>query len=123
MLSIGEAYLLLDLGCSSGFACSQIKFSSFAYAAIVALWLCKKEKIVTNGMLSKIGDYSYGIFFCHMFFMMIVPKLLRIAGLDNIWIVYWLLSFVGTAVLSILTVDMTRKIIKNKKILRAIGFE
>ena len=122
-VSIVEAYFLLNIGCSRGFACSQIKFSSFAYAMIVALWLCKNEKNVKSGLLSKIGDYSYGVFFCHIFFMMIVTKLLRITDMDNIWIAYWLLSFAGTSMLSIITVGTTRRIINDKKVLRAIGFE
>ena len=122
-LSIGEAFLLLAFGCSTGFACSQIRFSSFAYAAVIALWLVKKEKMTEGNLLSRIGDYSYGIFFVHMIFMMVVTKVLSIIGLDSIWILYWGLSFCIVSIMSIITVGIGRRIIRNKSLLRAIGFE
>lgn len=42
--SFGESYLLIKIGCSVGFACSQIKFSSFAYTTLIALWLSQHIK-------------------------------------------------------------------------------
>lgn len=122
-LSIGEAFLLLAFGCSTGFACSQIRFSPFAYATVIALWWLKKERITERNLLSRIGDYSYGIFFVHMIFMMVVTKVLSIIGLDSIWILYWGLSFCIVSIMSIITVGIGRRIIRNKSLLRAIGFE
>ena len=122
-LSIGEAFLLLGFGCSTGFACSQIRFSSFAYAAVIALWLVKMEKMTERTILSRIGDCSYGLFFVHMIFMMIVTKILGIIGLDQIWILYWGFSFCLVSIMSIIVVVIGRRIIKNKSALKAIGFE
>ena len=113
----------MGFGCSTGFACSQIRFSSFAYAAVIALWLVKMEKMTERTILSRIGDCSYGIFFVHMIFMMIVTKILGIIGLDQIWILYWGFSFCLVSIMSIIVVVIGSRIIKNKSVLKAIGFE
>jgi peptidoglycan/LPS O-acetylase OafA/YrhL len=122
-LSIVEAFGLLNLGCSDGFAVSQIKFSSFFYAAVIALWLQKKEKRVGQNILSAIGDYSYGIFYFHMLVVWVMSKVLRMVGLDKIWIVAFGITFIVVVCCSTITVGTTRRIIKNDKLLRAIGFE
>lgn len=120
--SFGEAYFLMNIGCSVGFACSQIKFSSFIYTALIAMWLSQHIKETEPNILSKIGDCSFGIYFSHILVMWVVSKGLSIVGVD-IWIWKWSLAFLLTSILSYLFVWCVRKMFKGRKILRYIGFE
>lgn len=120
--SFTEAYILIKIGCSVGFACSQIKFSSFIYTALIALWLSQHIKEVKPNLLSNIGDCSFGIYFSHILVMWIVSKGLSIIGIDT-WIWKWSLTFLFTAILSYVFVWCVRKVFEGRKILRHIGFE
>lgn len=120
--SFGEAYLLMNIGCSAGFACSQIKFSSFTYASLIASWLSQHIKECEQNILSSIGDCSFGIYFSHILVLQVVSKVIELAGV-NAWILKWTLTFLFTACLSYAFVWCTRKIFEGKKILRYIGFE
>lgn len=120
--SFGEAYLLMNIGCLAGFACSQIKFSSFIYASLIASWLSQHIKECEQNILSSIGDCSFGIYFSHILVLQVVSKVIELAGV-NAWILKWTLTFLFTACLSYAFVWCTRKIFEGKKILRYIGFE
>lgn len=122
LASYGEAYLLINIGCSVGFACSQIKFLAFAYAALIALWLSQHIKESKPNVLSRIGDCSFGIYLSHILVMWVVSKGLSIVELDT-WIWKWSLIFLLTAILSYAFVWRVRKMYNGKKILRYIGFE
>ena len=63
--SFGEAYLLVKISCSVGFACSQIRFSSFVYNVLIDLWLSQHIKKMQN-LLTKIGICSFSICFSHI---------------------------------------------------------
>ena len=120
--SFGEAYLLMNIGCSAGFACSQIKFSSFIYSALIALWLSQHIKECKPSILSSIGDCSFGIYFSHIIVMMFASKAIELVGVD-VWIWKWLLTFLFTASLTYAFVWCVRNIFEGKKILRYTGFE
>lgn len=83
--SIGEAILLLKLGCSIGFASSQINFSSFTYSALLAIWLVQNKKDIKSNILSIVGDCSFGIYFFHIIVIWIVGKLLSFLVIDMWW--------------------------------------
>lgn len=125
-LSIGEAYGLRVVGCADGFVYSQIKFSSFLYAAVIALWLQKKETTdVKSNALSIIGDYSYGIFYCHILVLWIIRKVVQMMNLNSFWIINFGLCLTMTAVVSIMIVWTVRTIMKKikcERILPMIGF-
>lgn len=129
--SLIEAAILLWLGCSSDFASSQIKVSSFLYAFLLILYCfgisqkpCQTRSMSGN-ILKYIGDRSYGIYFVHCFFLQIFEKLLSKVGLNEIWIVYFILCFLVVALCSVLFVEIARKIaglFKAEKMLQWIGF-
>lgn len=125
-VSIAEAFLLKIIGCADGFAISQIKFGSFMYAALFALWLMnKRTEPRRRNILSIIGDYSYGIFYCHMLILWIVRKVIELAGLNNIWILNLGLCFILTAVGSFVFVWIIRSLahkLKWDRMLMLIGF-
>lgn len=76
-------------------------------------------------LLISIGDCSYGIFYVHMFVLMMVQKLISMAELSEVWIVNFVLCFALTAVGSYLIVWGVKKLVekqKRRKILRILGF-
>lgn len=125
LVSIAEAFILKIVGCADGFIISQIRFGSFMYAALFAFWLMNKRTEPRRNILSIIGDYSYGIFYCHMLILWIVRKVIGLAGLNNIWILNFGLCFILTAVGSFVFVWIVRSLVhklKCDKVLMLIGF-
>ena len=124
-VSIAEAFILKATGCADGFVTSQIKFGSFLYATTLALLLTKKKFEPKRNFLSIVGDYSYGIFYCHMLILWGVRKAIELAGLNNIWIANFGLCFVLTVIGSFLFVGIVRHYaykLKFEKALKFIGF-
>lgn len=79
LLSILEGLYLLGAGFPIGFAISQIKVSSFIYTfSVISLFLIFMTYVKNTNfkLLKYIGDNSYGIFFIHMFWVVINDKLL-----------------------------------------------
>lgn len=129
LISISEAFILLNIGCSDGFATSQIRIGSYLYASAIILILMKykeKESVVKlNNIFAGIGNLSYGIFYVHILVLFIVDHVLRMIQVNKIWMLYFGLSFLLTAIGSIMLVKIVR-IIANKlnieKILIIFGF-
>lgn len=74
LLSIIEGYGSLAFGFTVEFASSQIKVSSFLYAfAIITLLMAIKSYVagVEIRWLKILGDNSYGIYFVHVFWILI----------------------------------------------------
>ena len=56
-------------------AVSQIKFSSMLYAAaVIALVLKNRDPQQPAGLLSRIGDYSFGIYLIHIYVLVLINK-------------------------------------------------
>ena len=121
-VSFIEAFVLMKIGCSVGFASSQIKFSSFLYAAFIALFLVKNERECDKNLLSTVGDCSFGIYFSHIAVMWGVSKVLLVVGVES-WFARWSFTFIFTSILSFIFVWLVRKIFDGKKLLRRVGFE
>lgn len=129
VLSCGEALMLREFAFSSSFYVSQITIGSFLYSFVLALWLTKcaefyKNKL-GNSILSKVGDCSYGVFYIHMFVLMIVAKFIQTFGLDNNWFSSWCIPFIVASVVSVGIVWFVQNMagkLKLKKILVWVGF-
>lgn len=102
LLSVAEAYLLLNLTTGEP-VFNQIRSCNFFFVAVFDMWLLKINQKLDRRALEgrcwyqlgvKLGDASYGIYFCHMAVLMIVTKVLQIVGLDCLWGMYWILSWV-----------------------------
>lgn len=76
---------------------AKSKFTTYTYAALIALWLSQNVIDVKETILSKIGDCSFGIYFSHMLFLWVISKCLSVFGVE-VWIVKWTLTFILTAV-------------------------
>lgn len=125
IISIFEAFILKIVGCADGFVTSQIKFGSFMYAATLALWLVKKKNEPRRNILTIIGDHSYGIFYCHMFILWVVKKVIELVGLNNIWLLNFGLCFILTSIGSFAFVWIVSKLaqkLKCEQVLLLIGF-
>ena len=125
LISIAEMIILKTVGCAVGFVISQIKFGSFIYAAVIALWLMNKRNKSKKNILSITGDFSYGIFYCHILILWVVRKVIELAGLNSIWILNFGLCFILTAVGSFVFVWFVRSLahkLKWDKGLILIGF-
>ena len=129
-VSIGEAFLLLGIGCSIGFASSQIRFGSFLYAAVIVLaLLCRKnvdsKEHKLKKLLASIGDYSYGIFYVHMLVLLVVRKIVGHTVMSQVWILNFLTCFIITAIGSYVVVMITKQFamkIGRKRWLMWFGF-
>lgn len=125
LLSLGEAAVLKAAGCADGFVTSQIKVGSFMYTAVLALWLLKKKSERGRNILTLMGDFSYGIFYCHMLVLWVARKVVGVAGLDHIWVLNAGLCFVLTVTGSFLLVWIARKLAgkwKCENVLPVLGF-
>lgn len=126
ILSLIEGYILLNSGMTMAFASSQIKGSSFLYSlSIINLILVLKDKgsKTKEGFITKIGNYSYGIFYVHLFWLVIIGKLTEhIPYIHSILPVYELIQVSITLALSVLSIIVTRKIIGKKLASKYFGF-
>ncbi len=127
IFSLGEAVILISIGCSTAVAVSQIKVSSFLFAICVLMWLKNQEGLrKANNLLVNIGDCSYGIFYVHCFVLLLVKKALNIFGICKLWILYFVLTWILVSVISYVLVRIMNNIVGRralgKKIIAAIGF-
>ena len=124
-VSVTEAFILKKVGCADGFVVSQIKFGSFMYATVLILWLLKMNHESKRNILSITGDYSYGIFYCHILILWGVRKIIELVGLNEIWMLYFSLCFILTVVSSFVFVWSVRSLaykLKCEKMLILVGF-
>jgi len=124
-LSIIEGYGLLALGFPEDFATIQIKVSSIFYAfAIINLLLVIKpymEKMEIK-WLKILGDDSYGIFYVHLFWIMISYIILWYVPLiGEVLPAYQLLQVVFVVSLSCLSIFMIKAIMGRKLSGRFLG--
>lgn len=126
LASIIEAYALLGFDFSVGFASSQIKVSSFIYTfALINLLIVVKPycNIKKNTWLSTIGDYSYGVYYVHMVWVIIGNKILStVTFIDNILPVYQILQLLFTIAFSMVSIWATRKVLGKGISARLLGF-
>ncbi|MCB2293947.1 acyltransferase [Clostridium algoriphilum] len=126
LFSIIECYGMLYLKFPVGFASSQVKISSFLYSfsLINLIFAVKGNKIITKvNFVTRIGNYSYGIFYVHCFWILIVSKgMSYIPSIHNILPVYQLIELSAILVLSMLSIIVTNKIIGNKLASKYLGF-
>jgi len=128
VFSIIEAYWLISIGFPVGFACSQIKISSFFYAFTVINLLMVIKPHIDNyskeiTWLRFIGDNSFGIYYVHMFWIMISNKIFSsIILLVDIVPLFQLMQLVFTLLFSCISISITKKIIGEEISRRLLGF-
>ena len=134
LLSMGESVLLIFAGCKSTFAVNQIKISSFIFSFCVIMYVCRLQKRHSNNVksftgkfLKLFGDNSCGIYYIHYFFVMIIKSIFSSLGIEKIWIIYFILTWLAVSAVSVFIVWLANFLLsrsqKGEKILRLIGFK
>lgn len=78
ILSLFESNILYNYTKMAGFASSQIKFSSFIFVYVLIEFMIKiKKQNLAKTSLSKIGDYSFGIYLIHYIFVIPTSSLIK----------------------------------------------
>ena len=127
LISCIEAIALWITGADLSFCISQITFGSFLYSLMYIGWLFKLRKNLKNSYVTEqFGNYSYGVFYIHMFVLMLVSKVLGLLSINN-WLVYSTIIFFCVAMISIFIVWLFNHFLNDKKhgitTLKVIGFQ
>ena len=133
ILEIAEAFTLLQIGCTPQFACSQIRVTAFLLTVAVILIFRYFDKAgKSNGSfaivrwVTYIGDCSYGIFFTHYIFILLVrPFVTKLGIVANYWFLQAIICFAASLLLSLVTINLARKLLRNTGkpgLLTALGF-
>ena len=122
LISCIEALILKKIGMSTGLCISQITFGSFLYTFSIIGYFLKvrdfKTDIIKKG-LAKVGDCSFGIFWIHMLVLKLVTPLLHCEN----WVLYSVMRFTLTLIISFTIIYLVQIIMKNhKKVMKNIGF-
>ncbi|NMC27484.1 MAG: hypothetical protein GYA42_04980, partial [Syntrophomonadaceae bacterium] len=125
LLSCIECYYLLAVGQCTVLAVSQVKVSSFLYAAAVIhyFFVIRRYNPGAPPLLVKLGDYSFGIFFIHPFFLIVIDKVLSWFPLFcRCLIGIHLIQLAGALFLSYYAVVIARRILGERLASRWLGF-
>ncbi len=133
LLECGEALVLMVFGANISFVISQIRITSFLYALILICVFWQKAEAETlqnqntfrHKFLIYLGNYSYGIYFVHYFFIKLSNKLLVIFSLSEIWIVSFAVTFFITLFGSVCVIQVFRwctEKLNKQRIATYIGF-
>lgn len=126
-LSVIEAYALLADGLPVAFATSHVKASSllFASGAIGVFLALQRYAVFSNKLLLELGCDSYGTYFSHMFWALVVAWLANKADLlqifPNLPLIQLVESFIVVAA-ALVTIHSARRIFGTKLTSRFLGF-
>lgn len=113
-LSVIESIMISD------FAFSTVKISSFLYSISLILFLLTiKNKFVKSIFLVKLGNYAFGIYFMHMFALIVLGKIL--SKINLALPLKTTIIFILAIVICYITIDICKKILP-KKINQMLGF-
>lgn len=127
-ISIVEGLTLSDFFISKGHApflsYTQLSFGSFLYSIsliMIIVKIHKKVTVGTNNFLVSIGNYSFGIYFVHMAFVILLGKFIFDPTNLFEYICYQLVSFTFIISLSYLFIRLGCRIF-GERISRHLGF-
>jgi len=126
ILSIFEGYMLLSLGLLESIASSQIKISTFLYT-FTLIKLIMKIKLYSQDnkikWLKYIGDNSYGIYYVHMFWIIISNRgLILIPSLRDILPICQFIQLIFVLSFSFFSIYIIRMIIGRNLANKLFGF-
>ncbi len=124
LLSLVEGGLLIHYDCFE-FGISDIKYTTLLYgAAVVALFFKTRRYVNWPRFLVILGDYSFGIYFIHGFFMRALHKTLMpsIPALYNFQPLYQVTITFAAVGISCVIIHATRKVIGKESAARLLGF-
>lgn len=93
------------------------------FAIINLLFTIKQYESKCNQVLVKIGDNSFGIFFMHYFFLMLINKAISYSAyINNILIINQILQVVLAVSLSYFAIEFAKKIMGKRMARELLGF-
>lgn len=125
ILSMAEANLFINYGYDSNFASSQITVTSFLYSlSLIILFNSSNTHSETYcKTLVKVGNYSFGIYFIHIFYLSLIHKVPFTHTFSDLpqFLLYQFLVGVITIILSYFTVHIATKLL-GSRLIRYLGF-
>lgn len=128
-IEIAEAHLIVGAGGLESFACSQVWMSSFlmAFSIVLIFENCHIRSDTTGAckFLAIIGDYSYGIYFVHYYFVLAGNKIIRtlpFALHEMKWCVDTLIVFPIALLGSLLFIILIRMLLKKNHLTKYATF-
>lgn len=114
LLSVLEGILLYKVTGLYGFATSQIRFSSMFLSLAVINIIIGKIESNKSGVLVKVGDISFGIFFIHMIPLTLIGNMIE-CFFPNIPLVFFqIIQWTGTVFISYAIIIILKKCIPHK---------
>ena len=114
VLSIVESVMI------SNFAFSTVKISSFLYSmAVIIFFMNIKKHFIQSKLLVKLGSDAFGIFFTHMFFLIVFRKLLSEFQLATALV--QIICYFLTISCSYIAISVSKKILP-KQVNQSVGF-
>lgn len=95
------------------FCISQIKLTNMMYTILLINFIISKlnDDKERQSIISLIGDNSFGIYFIHMFIILVLDKLIY----NNLnYYIYIILMYIFTTIISYIVVRLIKKIFKEK---------
>lgn len=116
-----ECLVLLRTEGGNSIAYSQIRFSGLLYAAVVVILFCScrdsKQKWQWSQKFVELGDASYGIYFIHYAYLMLINGILQCFQIQLALPILRIGQCVLSLMLSMVTIKFLKCIGKNKSML------
>ncbi|KNY24841.1 acyltransferase [Pseudobacteroides cellulosolvens] len=105
------------------FAFSTIKLSSFLYSiAIIIAFFTLKDRFRSKTILTSIGEFSFGIYFTHMFVLIPILKVLgKVSFIRNIEPLYHVIAIMIVGAICYIAIFVSKKTIPGR-INQSVGF-
>lgn len=124
IISMWESKLIIYLTNNFHFACSQLKLSSFGYSVLFCLLLLSLHSMTNRKtFLSRIGDYSFGIYFMHIFILFSMNKIVSMINYPT-WsfIIMQIVSVSSAVIISYLIISISDKKLSLRQ-MKYLGFK
>ncbi len=123
-LSAAEAFLLNSIFKNYNISVAQLQISNIVYSLAVAnlvLHLINSEKHYFE-IITKIGDYSYGIYYMHMLVIAVISKLLSIISQNINILLYQTVTVSITIFICFTAIKISNRFLPEK-LNKIIGFK
>ena len=113
--SFFEAFVLNNVGINDNFVVSQVKLSSVFYSMSVIVFIIKLHDYIKSksnmNFLILVGNNSFQIYFFHVIVLLLINKILKIIGIWDIQILFFvqMIQLLFVLLLSILVIFIEKK--------------
>ncbi len=126
IVNLLESIILVRNGIPFTLSVSQNRVGGFLFAlSLIGLFYRYRSSQINSRIMIRIGNNSYGIFYIHCFFIMIINGVLSRIIASELWVPRFIIAFILTLVCSEIVINLMRGIAKKLNIepcLKFIGF-